>query len=121
MPSEGRVRLQLYGIRNCDSCRRALQWLKSRGADHEFHDLREAQLSRGQLDDWLASQHGPSLINRRSTTWRGLTEDECAFTSDNEAIELLVNNPTLIQRPVLEHDGKLLMNFSDTTYADFFK
>ena len=107
MPSDGRVRLQLYGIRNCDSCRRALQWLKSRGADLEFHDLREEQLSRVLLDDWLASEHGPSLINRRSTTWRQLPADQRQL-ADRDPTALLLQHPTLIKRPVIT-DGQRIV------------
>jgi len=107
MPSEARVRLQLYGIRNCDSCRRALQWLKSRGADHEFHDLREEPLSRGLLDDWVASEHGPSLINRRSTTWRQLPADQRQLADRDPAV-LLFQHPTLIKRPVIT-DGQRIV------------
>jgi len=111
---------KLYGIANCDKVKKAKTWLEAREIPYDFHDFRKDGLSFGLVSRWYNNWQD-SMINRRSTTWRGLTEDECAFTSDNEAIELLVNNPTLIQRPVLEHDGKLLMNFSDTTYADFFK
>jgi arsenate reductase len=107
MPSEGRVRLQLYGIRNCDSCRRALQWLQSHGADHEFHDLREEQLSRGLLDDWLASDYGPSLLNRRSTTWRQLPADQRQL-ADRDPAALLLQHPTLIKRPVIT-DGEIIV------------
>ena len=107
MPSDGRGRLHLYGIRNCDSCRRALQWLKSHDAEHEFHDLREEPLTRGLLDGWLASQHGPSLLNRRSTTWRQLPDEQKRLAGRDPAA-LLLQHPTLIKRPVIT-DGELIV------------
>jgi arsenate reductase len=107
MPSEDRVRLQIYGIRSCDSCRRALQWLQARGADHEFHDLREEQPSRGLLDDWLASEHGPSLLNRRSTTWRQLPADQ-KYVADRDPAALMLQHPTLIKRPVITDGGSIV-------------
>jgi len=107
MPNEVRVRLHLYGIRNCDSCRRALQWLKSHDADHEFHDLREEGLTRSLLDTWLASQLGPSLLNRRSTTWRQLP-DEQKQLADRDPAALIVQHPTLIKRPVITDGDRIL-------------
>ena len=107
MPSDGRGRLHLYGIRSCDSCRRALQWLKTHDAEHEFHDLRDGGLTRGLLDAWLASQHGPALLNRRSTTWRQLP-DEQKQLADRDPAALLLQHPTLIKRPVIT-DGELIV------------
>ena len=104
MPSESRARLHVYGIRNCDSCRRALRWLQSNDADHEFHDLREGGPTRDLLDNWLASPHGLSLLNRRSTTWRQLP-DAHKQLADRDPVTLLVQHPTLIKRPVIT-DGE---------------
>jgi arsenate reductase len=110
---------RLYGIANCDKVKKAKIWLEAREIPYDFHDFRRDGLSSDLVSRWYNNWQD-SMINRRSTTWRGLTEDARALASDSDAINLLVNNPTLIQRPVLEHSGKLLMNFSDASYADFF-
>jgi len=107
MPSDRRERLHLYGIRNCDSCRRALLWLQSRQLAHDFHDLREGGLAPAVLEGWLASRHGPALINRRSTTWRQLP-DELKQLAERDPAALLLQHPTLIKRPVIT-DGEAIL------------
>ena len=107
MPSERGVRLQVYGIRSCDSCRNALKWLQSIDADYEFHDLREGGLPGGQLDTWLASPYAPSLLNRRSTTWRQLPGDQ-KLLADRDLATLLARYPTLIKRPVITEGEEIV-------------
>lgn len=99
--------LTVYGIRQCDTCRKALKWLDAAGVEHHFHDLRADGLGREQVRSWLASPLADSLLNRRSTTWRGLSEDEKAVAGT--ALEdLLLAHPTLVKRPVFERGGEVL-------------
>ena len=91
--------LTVYGIRQCDTCRKALKWLDNQNIEHHFHDIRADGLSADRLAGWLSSEFAPKLLNRRSTTWRQLTKAERA--SEGDALQsLLLTYPTLIKRPV---------------------
>jgi len=108
VPSEARIHLHLYGIRNCDSCREAQRWLRIRNVPFTFHDLREGGLSQGLLQEWFDSAHGPKLLNRRSTTWRRL-EDSEKDVAQRDPASLVVQNPTLLKRPVIT-DGSMILD-----------
>jgi len=107
MPSDSRPRLQLYGIRSCDSCRRALQWLKSNEVPHVFHDVREEGLRSDLLQAWLESSLGQVLLNRRSATWRQLPQAMQGL-ADRNPVSLLQKYPTLMKRPVMT-DGQVIV------------
>jgi arsenate reductase len=109
MPNEARPALRLYGLRNCDSCRRAVKWLQSKGIPHDFHDLRESSPDRALVERWLESPHGHALLNRRSTTWRQLPEGLKAL-AERDPAALLLQHPTLIKRPVIA-DGETVISF----------
>lgn len=106
----------LYGIRNCDTCRKALKWLEASGIDVTFHDFRRDGVPAARLQHWLDTVGPESLINRRSATWRKLPEDDRA-RADTAPVELLQEQPTLVRRPVLEHGDKVLAGFRETDYA----
>ena len=90
--------MKLYGLKNCDSCKKALKALQSAGQSVEFIDLRATPVAVEQLQKWL-DEHGEAvLVNRKSTTWRGLDEQ----ARQQPALALLGVNPTLIKRPVIE-------------------
>ncbi len=119
MLNEDRIHLDVYGITNCDSCRATLKWLKTRNVPHTFHDFRKDGLSADRLRSWLDSDHAGALLNRRSTTWRQLTDKqkEQALT---DPLELLLEHPTLIKRPVLtEGDVILDVGFSPRHLEDY--
>ena len=97
----------LYGLRNCDSCRKALRWLESEGVAHHFHDLRADGLERARVERWLASPLSDRLLNRRSTTWRQLSDAQRAAAGE-ALVELLLAHPTLVKRPVIERGGEVL-------------
>lgn len=108
MLSEHRIHLHVYGIRNCDSCRHALRWLDARRVPHTFHDVREEGLDPARTQAWLESAHGPYLLNRRSTTWRQLSEEDRQRANDSLPA-LLVEHPTLMKRPVIT-DGRTILD-----------
>lgn len=94
--------LTLYGLKNCDTCKKALKELAAGGRDVTFVDIRaEADLA-AKLPGWLAAAGAEALVNKRSTTWRGLDEAERAGASGDAAAALLEAHPTLIKRPVIE-------------------
>ena len=119
MLNEDRIHLHVYGIRNCDTCRTTLRWLKTRNVPHTFHDIREEGLDRVLLASWLESAHAPYLVNRRSTTWRQLS-DEQKEAVVSEPLPVLLEHPTLIKRPVIT-DGEAILDigFSPANLDDY--
>lgn len=113
----------LFGIKQCDTCRKASKWLESSGADCTFHDLRKDGVNAEQIATWLNALGQDKLINRRGTTWRQLTEEQKALieTGDEATIiERLLDKPTLMKRPILEyqHGGATQFNigFNEAQY-----
>lgn len=104
--------IALYGIKTCDTCRKALKLLEGTGRDVRFVDVRATPLSDDKLTQLLASL-GDDLLNTRSTTWRGLSEAERA----QPVADLLRANPTLMKRPVIETPDALYLGWSKTTQA----
>lgn len=106
--------LELYGIENCDTCRKARRWLDNQGVDYQYIDLRDDGIERTRLQRWLDT-HGNKLINKRSRTWRGLdagARDAC----DNAPLTFLLEQPTLIKRPVLETPDSCVVGFLPADY-----
>ena len=119
MPSEDRVHLHVYGIRNCDTVRAALKWLEIRNVPHSFHDFRKEGVPEAELRKWLASTHGPFLLNKRSTTWRQLTAEQ-KDSAAADPLPLFIEHPTLIKRPVFT-DGETVLDvgFSPNSLEDY--
>ncbi len=105
--------LTVYGIKNCDTVKKARRWLEQQSIDYRFHDFREDGISKKQLGEWVRKLGRDSLVNRRSTTWRQLSDEDKAISSDKQAIDLLYKNPTLIKRPVIEAKNLLEVGFSE--------
>ena len=109
--------ITVYGIRQCDTCRKALRWLEAESIEHRFHDLRADGLDAARVESWLASPFAAQIVNRRSTTWRGLTEAQKQMAGKALA-GLLLANPTLVKRPVFTVDGEIVaVGFDTTTLA----
>ncbi len=109
--------LTLYGIPNCDSCRKARRWLDQRGADFRFHDLRADGIDAARITAWL--QHVPAerLVNRRSTSWRQMDAGQRAAADGDDVAALLAAHPTLIKRPLLETADTCLVGFHVSDWA----
>ena len=101
--------LTVYGIKNCDTCRKALKWLDGEGIEHRFHDFRVDGLDAGDLARWMDAAGWETLLNRRGTTWRTLPEAEKDGIDAAKAAELILSNPTLIKRPVFDRGGSNVM------------
>lgn len=99
--------ITLYGIRSCDSCRKALKWLGEQDVEHAFHDLRDDGLDAALVQRWLESPYADRLVNRRSTTWRGLSEAERS-ASGEALLALILSHPTLVKRPVVMDGDEVL-------------
>lgn len=109
--------ITLYGIRNCDTCRKARKWLDGAGIAHRFHDFRADGLTPETVAGWIAELGGDVLVNRRGTTWRKLTESERGRATGDGAAALIAANPTLIKRPVFDLGDRRMVGFSDRTRA----
>ncbi len=94
--------IRVYGIKNCDTVKKACQWLDTQGITYQFHDVRVDGLSREQVDRWLAHLGLDALINRRSTTWKSLDPAIRDTLDEKSAPAVILANPTLIKRPLLE-------------------
>lgn len=107
----------VYGIPNCDQIKKTRQWLNTHQVPHHFHDYRREALPRERLEAWVAQQGLDRLLNRRGTTWRALDEAQKQAADANlaEAVTLMLAQPSLIKRPVIEIGGptpSLLVGFS---------
>jgi arsenate reductase len=110
----------LFGIRNCDTCRKALKWLEQNAIEHHFHDVRSDGLDTSMLKGWMRHIDWDQLVNRRSTTWRSLPENQRDQLSADTAIQLLLDNPTLLKRPLLAVNDTIALGFDATVYARTF-
>jgi arsenate reductase len=107
--------LELVGLNNCDSCRSARKWLDSQSIAYRFRDIREPPPTTQELKGWLAAVGADRLVNRRSTTWRQLSDTDRAKADGAQAAALLRANPTLIKRPVISVDNRVTVGFDAAT------
>ncbi|GHB06735.1 arsenate reductase [Modicisalibacter luteus] len=112
--------ITLYGIKTCDTCRKARKALDAQGTPYQFHDLRGDGLSAEQLEAFLARAELASVLNTRSTTWRALAveEQQAAKADPAHARRLILAQPTLLKRPLLDTGERLLVGFTADTYAN---
>lgn len=103
--------VRLHGLASCERCRRARRWLSERGIEADFVDLAREGLDAGTLDRWLGQVGWERLLNRRSTTWRGLPPERRAGLDRNAARALLLEAPRLVKRPVLEAGEAVAIGF----------
>jgi len=109
--------LTLYGIKNCDTVKKARRWLEDHGIDYQFHDFRQDGLEKSLLDRWLDQLGWEAIVNKRSTTWRNLSDKEKNISTNAQAAKLLLANPTLIKRPVVEKGKTVLIGFKEAEYS----
>lgn len=110
--------ITIYGIPNCDSMRKARAWLDDRGIGHAFHDYRKDGIETSRLEAWSAAVGWEVLLNRAGTTFRALADGEKAGIDRRKAIRLMQAQPTLIKRPVLDIDGRILVGFKPDIYRE---
>ena len=107
----------IYGIPNCDTMKKARAWLESHGVAYEFHDYKKAGLERSKLDAWLKAVGWEVLLNRAGTTFRKLPESARSGLTEAKATRLMLEQPSMIKRPVLERGKTLLVGFNPEKYA----
>ena len=110
----------LYGISNCDTIKKAKNWLELNNIDYKFHDFRKQGLEPEIIQSWLTQIPWDKLLNKRSSTWRNLELEVQQSVNAENIIQLLVENPTLIKRPVLNVNGIINVGFNADTYQGIF-
>ena len=107
----------LYGIPNCDTMKKARTWLESQRVDYEFHDYKKSGVERARLEDWIRAVGWEVLLNRAGTTFKKLPDSAKANLTEAKAVKLMLEQPSMIKRPVLERGKTLLVGFSPEKYA----
>ena len=110
----------LNGIRNCDTMKKAWTWLDQHGVAYAFHDYKKAGVSRATLEAWARQVGWEVLLNRAGTTFRALPDADKQGLDEAKAIALMLAQPSMIKRPVLEAGGKLIVGFKPEVYAAAF-
>ena len=113
--------ITVYGIKNCDSVKKARNWLQKQGIDYQFNDFRAQGIERETLQTWIDQVGIGVIVNKRGTTWRNLEPSQQQKINEvSNAIDLLMANPTLIKRPVLNVDGIITIGFTTDSYQSLF-
>jgi arsenate reductase (glutaredoxin) len=106
----------LYGIKNCDTMKKARAWLDAHGVRYAFHDYKSAGVDANKLEAWSRNVGWETLLNRAGTTFRKLSDAEKQRLDERKALRLMAANPSLIKRPVLESGARLLVGFKPELY-----
>jgi arsenate reductase (glutaredoxin) len=112
--------MKIYGIKNCDTVKKTLIWLKDRHIDFEFHDFKKSGITEGKLKEWAAKVGWEALINKKGTTWKQLDpEIQNSIISQDDAFRLMQEKTSIIKRPVSETDsGKIVLGFNEEQLSD---
>jgi arsenate reductase len=108
--------ITIYGIKNCDTMKKARAWLDSHEIAYSFHDYKSEGIDKASLQRWVKSVGWETLLNRAGTTFRKLDDADKQDLNENKAIALMLAQPSMIKRPVLDVGGKLLVGFKPETY-----
>ena len=111
----------VYGIKNCDTMKKARTWLDGRGVSYVFHDYKVAGIDRATLEAWAKKVSWETLLNRNGTTFRKLPDADKLHLTEKKAIALMVTQPSMIKRPIIDTGGQILVGFTPDHYAGVFK
>ena len=109
--------LMMFGIPNCDTIKKAKDWLNSQGRAFVFHDYKKSGVAQTMLQDWVAELGWEVLLNRAGTTFRALPDDDKQNIDADKAVALMLANPSMIKRPVLDLGGRRIVGFKPDIYA----
>ncbi len=113
--------ITIYGIKNCDTMKKARAWLDKKGVEYAFHDYKVSGIEKAKLEGWVKKAGWEVLLNRAGTTFRKLSDKEKEGVTEKKAIALMLDQPSMIKRPVLElPGGKLLVGFKPEEYQKAF-
>ena len=110
----------IYGIKNCDTVKKALLWLKTNAIAYEFHDYKSKGITEHKIQTWVNQVGWEELINKKGTTWRKLDDaHKVSINNDAAAISLMLDKTSVIRRPIVEHEGKLIaIGFDEQEYSE---
>ena len=114
------ARVTIYGIKACDTMKKARDWLAGHAVPYVFHDYKTARIDRATLEGWAGKVGWDALLNCNGTTFRGLPDADKADLNEAKAIALMLAQPSMIKRPVLDVGGKLTVGFKQDVYAKVF-
>jgi arsenate reductase len=117
---EGKNVITLYGIKNCDTIKKARKWLTDNSVEYNFHDVRTDGIDAATLDGWIDQVGLETILNRRGTTWRKLDSDDQNGVNRSNVTALLLKYPAIIKRPVLDLDGTITVGFKAEQYQTIF-
>ncbi len=116
------MKLNIYGIKNCNTVKKALDWLDQNQLSYTFHDYKKEPATIEKLQQWEQKIDWQQLVNKRGTTWRKLTEDEQSRIQDaDSANEALLSNNSMIKRPIIEYGEEILLGFDEKEYTEKLK
>lgn len=108
----------IYGIKACDTMKKARDWLDGRGVAYDFHDYKALGVDRARLEGWSKAVGWETLLNRSGTTFRKLADADKQDLTEAKAIDLMLAQPSMIKRPVLDLDGRLMVGFKPERYQE---
>ena len=112
--------ITMYGIPNCDTIKKAKKWLEAEGIDYQFHDYRKQGVDPAMVTTFCDALGWENVLNKRSTSWRNLTDEQKTDLDQAKAVALMIEQPTLVRRPVLDRDSTFKVGFKDADYQAFF-
>ncbi len=110
----------IFGIKNCDTVKKARSWLEDKSVEYTFHDVRLDGLSLNEVQSWIDAVGIEELVNKQSTTWKQLSSQEQQQALTTSTAAMILANPTLFKRPVLKHDDKIIVGFKPDEYQSLF-
>jgi arsenate reductase (glutaredoxin) len=115
------MQVKVYGIPNCDTVKKTLAWLTKNKIAYDFHNYKTEGISKEKITEWLQYESMDTILNKKSATWRGLTEAaQKKASKQTEAIKLLIDNTSLIKRPIIENKNDLIVGFDENIYKTKF-
>ncbi|HAS15502.1 MULTISPECIES: arsenate reductase [Idiomarina] len=110
--------LRVYGIKNCDTVKKSLKWLDKNKVDYEFIDVRQQPLQKETVNAWLQQLPAESLLNKRSTSWRNLSDEQKALEDTTKVAELIAEQPTLFKRPLVQYGQAIHCGFNEKLWSE---
>lgn len=114
------MKVTIYGIKNCDTMKKARAWLDKKGVAYDFHDYKVVGIDRSRLESWAGKVGWEPLLNRAGTTFRKLPDEDKEGFTEKKAMALMMAQPSMIKRPVLEAGGKVVVGFKPEQYQGLF-
>ncbi|MBU6339549.1 MAG: ArsC family reductase [Rickettsiales bacterium] len=113
--------IKIYGIRNCDTVKKALLWLENHNVKYQFHDYKKEGVDSTKIKEFVKKFGWEKILNRKGTTWRLLGEEQKNITDEESAIKLMLEKPSIIKRPIIDLGKNQIIGFDENEYRNFFK